>query len=431
RIEVLRDGKKAGTYRLVGAGPAGESIIAQRSPVARALIERAVYERILPRLAVTAPHYYGSREDGRDFVWLFLEDLADERFSKTDPVHAEHARRWVGTMHSGAAWISAARQLPDGGPLRYRDHLRAGRHTIRVHIANPALTPPDVDLLERLVTDLDALERRWAGIEDACTSTPPTLTHGDIQRKNIYVRSGPSGPALFLIDWETAGWGVPAARPGAPPRHSIPGTAEPGWTELCDVLEDVLADNGANGGPIELERLKSRVYRLGVGADGRAHSFVLKRFDPWLARRNELVLRRWLPALGLEERAPRLLATAAERHGGGVWHVYEGLGEGALDPAHPDPERVGVVVALIAELHTRAAGHALVPECRHFCGNLGAPFFAANLADAIALLERLAPPRVEPTPEQGALRGRLLTRLYRLRDDLPRRVHLLETLGGP
>jgi len=110
RIEVLRNGKKAGTYRLVGAGPAGESIIAQRSPVARALIERAVYERILPRLAVTAPHYYGSREDGRDFVWLFLEDLGDERFSKTDPVHAEHAARWVGTMHSGAAWISAARQ---------------------------------------------------------------------------------------------------------------------------------------------------------------------------------------------------------------------------------------------------------------------------------------------------------------------------------
>ncbi|TMA61811.1 MAG: hypothetical protein E6J69_19815, partial [Deltaproteobacteria bacterium] len=132
RIEVLRNGKKAGTYRLVGAGPAGESIIAQRSPVARALIERAVYERILPRLAVTAPHYYGSREDGRDFVWLFLEDLGDERFSKTDPVHAEHAARWVGTMHSGAAWISAARHLPDGGPLRYRDHLRAGRHTIRV-----------------------------------------------------------------------------------------------------------------------------------------------------------------------------------------------------------------------------------------------------------------------------------------------------------
>src|SRR5207245_5339835 len=146
------------------------------------------------------------------------------------------------------------------------------------------------------------------------------------------------------------------APPRAPPRHSIPGTAEPGWTELCDVLEDVLADNGANGGPIELERLKSRVYRLGVGADGRSHSFVLKRFDPWLARRNELVLRRWLPALGLEDRAPRLLATAGERHGGCVWHVYEDLGEGALDPAHPAPARGGGGVAPIAERRTRTAG---------------------------------------------------------------------------
>src|SRR2546422_7746733 len=42
----------------------------------------------------------------------------------------------------------------------------------------------------------------------------------------------------------------------------------------------------------------------------------------------------------------------------------------------------------IAELHTRAAGQALIPECRHFCGDLGAPFFTANLRDAIAMLER-------------------------------------------
>src|SRR5207244_453196 len=168
-----------------------------------------------------------------------------------------------------------------------------------------------------------------------------------------------------------------------------------------------------------------------AGSSGRVHSFVLKRFDPWLARRNELVLRRWLPALGLDDHAPRLLATAAERHGRCVWHIYEDLGEGALDTAHPDPALVAAVVDLIAKLHTRAAGHALVPQCRHFCGNLGAPFFAANLRDAIAVLEGLAPPQVEATPEQGELRGRLLGRLYRLRDELSERVQLLEVLGGP
>src|SRR3989454_10556112 len=77
------------------------------------------------------------------------------------------------------------------------------------------------------------------------------------------------------------------------------------------------------------------------------------------------------------------------------------------------------------------SGHALLPECRHFCGDLGAPFFAANVRDAIGVLEGLVPPRVKPTPEQRALRSRLLVRLYRLRDELPGRVQRLVTLGGP
>src|SRR5206468_78465 len=83
------------------------------------------------------------------------------------------------------------------------------------------------------------------------------------------------------------------------------------------------------------------------------------------------------------DRCPRLLATAADRRGEWVWHVYEDIGEEAVDAAHPDPARVSAVVDLIAELHIRAAGHALLPECRHFCGDLGAPFFAANVRAAI------------------------------------------------
>jgi len=213
-------------------------------------------------------------------------------------------------------------------------------------------------------------------------------------------------------------------------RHTIPGT-EPGWLELCDVLRDVLPTTGASENGIGLERLKSRVYRLRVGSDDGARSFVLKRYDPWLARRNELVVERWLPALGLDGRCPRLLATAAERHGRWVWHVYEDLGDGAVDAAHPDQRRVAVVVELIAELHTRAARHVVLPACRHYCGDLGAAFFAANVHDAIAVLEGLAPPCVEPTPEQTELRDRLLGRLYRLRQEQPRRVQMLESFGGP
>src|SRR2546425_12825459 len=78
-IEVLRQGKKSATYRLVGAGPGGASIIAQRSCMAKARIERIAYERILPRLPVKSPRYYGSRVEDSEFVWLFLERSEERR----------------------------------------------------------------------------------------------------------------------------------------------------------------------------------------------------------------------------------------------------------------------------------------------------------------------------------------------------------------
>src|SRR3989442_575639 len=162
-------------------------------------------------------------------------------------------------------------------------------------------------------------------------------------------------------------------------RRAVSDTAEPGAPELCHVLAEALLDSAAEEeGPAGLERVKSHVYRLRIGSNRRARSVVLKRFDPWLARRNELVARRWLPAIGLGDRCPRLLATAADPRGEWVWHVYEDLGEGAVDAVHTDPARVGAVVDLIAELHTRAAGQALLPECRHFCGDLGAPSLAGQ-----------------------------------------------------
>jgi len=53
-IEVLRDGKQSATYRLVGAGPNGESVIAQRVQAAWA-VGRMLYERVLRHLPLTTP----------------------------------------------------------------------------------------------------------------------------------------------------------------------------------------------------------------------------------------------------------------------------------------------------------------------------------------------------------------------------------------
>ena len=209
-IEVLRQGKKSATYRLVGAGPDGAPVIAQRSQMPKALIERTVYEQILPHLPVTSPRYYGFQEDSPQFAWLFLEDVGDERYSATDPAQLALAGCWVGLLHTTAARVAAARSLPDGGPRRYLEHLRVGRRTIHTHLSNCALWAADVTALRLLVADLDRLEGTWAGIERACTGVPATLAHGDLQRKNTYIRKGASGPELLAIDRETAGWGVPA-----------------------------------------------------------------------------------------------------------------------------------------------------------------------------------------------------------------------------
>ncbi len=78
QIEVLRDGKQSATYRLVGAGPNGESVIAQRVQAAWA-VGRTLYERVLRHLPLTTPRYYGSRHESRECVWLFFQDAYSRR----------------------------------------------------------------------------------------------------------------------------------------------------------------------------------------------------------------------------------------------------------------------------------------------------------------------------------------------------------------
>jgi hypothetical protein len=211
QIERLRGGQKAVTYRIFGAGPDGRSVIVQHCRMKKAMNERLVYQQILPHVPVTSPCLYGIKPESPDYAWIFLEDVGDERYRDDDPVHRSLAGRWVGLLHSAASRVPAACSLPDGGPPRYLDHLRGARATISAHVDNPALGAADADLLRRIVVDLDALEGEWARVERACARVPLTLVHGDFRPKNAYLRQTRDGLGLFPIDWETAGWGVPAA----------------------------------------------------------------------------------------------------------------------------------------------------------------------------------------------------------------------------
>jgi aminoglycoside phosphotransferase (APT) family kinase protein len=211
RIDVLWTKEKSTTYRLFGAGPSGTSIIVQYSVAWKAATERIIYEQILPCLPVTAPRFYGLKPESAEHAWMFLEDIGDRRYEESDPVHRSLAGRWIGHLHTAASSLPAARSLPDTGPQRYLTYLQTSRRTIGVNLDDPVLLPDDVDLLRRLAADLEGLERDWADIERACADMPASLAHGDFRPKNACLREGRNGLELFPIDWETAGWGVPAA----------------------------------------------------------------------------------------------------------------------------------------------------------------------------------------------------------------------------
>jgi aminoglycoside phosphotransferase (APT) family kinase protein len=73
------------------------------------------------------------------------------------------------------------------------------------------LGPDDVSVLGDLLEQGNAIERRWDDVEAFCSTMTGTLSHGDLKPKNVRVRPGASGIVILVLDWEMAGWAVPAA----------------------------------------------------------------------------------------------------------------------------------------------------------------------------------------------------------------------------
>jgi hypothetical protein len=209
----------------------------------------------------------------------------------------------------------------------------------------------------------------------------------------------------------------------------LDGSGQAGVTELRGLLQELLGGPDMMGRLLEEQMLQPRamrVFRLRFAVNGQTRSLVVKRLKPEIARRTELVAKRWLPAVGLDDGGPPLLGNVAERSGVCVWHVYDDLGQHELDPREPDRESVRTAIELIARMHTRFAGHALLGEIRLQGGDLGIRFYESNVRDAIYALEAW-----QPAAQQHGLRDRLLDRLHKLRDELPERAQALANWGGP
>ncbi len=203
--------KKNKVYRLEGAGRAGGAVVAKRCGKETGLVERTVYEEILPRLTVPSLRHYGSLDepDG-EHCWLFMEDATGVDYSNLLAQHRVQAARWLGLLHTGAADAATRGRLPDAGPGRYLDLVQAVRGLMKEHLNNPVLSPEDVIFIEGVQARLDDLATRWNLVEEICDGVPQTLVHGDFNGKNIRLRSGNGNTTILVFDWEAAGWGVPA-----------------------------------------------------------------------------------------------------------------------------------------------------------------------------------------------------------------------------
>jgi hypothetical protein len=219
-VEILQKRRRSTVYRLDGAGPGGAPLIAKRALLPKAVVERTIYEEVLPALPVSSLTYYGFAEDDGEFGWIFLACAGGEPYCGLDKSHRRVAGRWLGRLHASAARAGVAARLPDRGPGFYRARLASAGATIRQYQDNPVLTRGDRALLSRLVQQGEISAAHWPEVERLGGMLPPTFIHGDFAPKNLRVERRQGKPVLLPFDFGSAGWGfapadLPHAEPGA------------------------------------------------------------------------------------------------------------------------------------------------------------------------------------------------------------------------
>jgi len=206
--------------------------------------------------------------------------------------------------------------------------------------------------------------------------------------------------------------------------------APPVALALQNRIEELTSQHGPDARLVLQERIKSLVYRLHFEVEREPLVLILKCMEARIARRTELVAHRWLPAAGLTQAGPPLLATVGTPDGQSVWHIYSDLGSRSLAESMDSAQGVAATVRFIAELHRRFIDHPLIPEFRLFGGDLGAHFVESNLRDAMLTLETITK---HPDTGEGnrMVVDQLVARISGIMDELPSRLKTLKECSGP
>lgn len=212
RMEVLEESfSERIVIRLIGVGIEGTNVVVKRTQPSTTLIERTVYEKVLPFLPIPRLHYYGSVIDQYSgYSWIFLEDVSGEKYNPQILEHRVAAANWIGTMNTGVLNNAAAQNLPSRHPDHYLVLLHRGVNLILSNDSNPALKLTDLRIIEKILGNCEFLKINWDKITNICEEIPSTLVHGDFISKNVAVRNTRNGLSILPFDWEKAGWGCPA-----------------------------------------------------------------------------------------------------------------------------------------------------------------------------------------------------------------------------
>lgn len=215
----IKSSQKSGVYRLHGVGSrVSGDVVAKRCLRATAAVELEVCREILPRLPVSRLEYFATLDEGPavGFTWLFMQDAGDDTCLPED---LRDVALWLAHVHGAATELSTreASVLGEGGVERYRAHLEHAREKVLAVLCqwrsgqSPPTSPDAYSVLHEMLRLLDRVEDGWQRVCEFAALIPRTLAHGDFVKKNVRVGHVDLGRGVVALDWETAGWGSPAA----------------------------------------------------------------------------------------------------------------------------------------------------------------------------------------------------------------------------
>ena len=215
-VEVLKtpEGRypntKSRVYRLTGRFSFDAPVFVKLTHAASVRVERIIYMEILPRLSVTRVRCHGTLDAEDEMAWIFLEPARGEFYQEEDEGHHRVATQWLAAVHTASSRLDLSDRLPGHSAGRYLHCLAQGRERIEPNMNNPVLKPHELTTLERILRLWDIIDRNWLKLEAACGEMPKCLVHGDFVKKNVRIHQTRDGAAVYPLDWDISGWGVPA-----------------------------------------------------------------------------------------------------------------------------------------------------------------------------------------------------------------------------